>query len=548
MPVAHQPLGDGQARKLRRPSVGSTSAARAVKTDPPRLMMPPISVILAEAEPEGAAAHQREGQDVLDEHEAREQPVVEAGADQRRVIVEQAVGDGDAERQQDEAVREGESDAGQQQHAGAADSPMAMMAKPKSSVARSVGSSQPDALRIKARRAEPDPVEKGGLHGDRRGVGEGEAAIFRQAQKLRDEQPDREIEQDVAEKGDENRHGRVRAWRSRASRRSGGRRQRHGRLAAILVARGCCQAQRLRRGARCGVMPSATREFSTDSRRFTDGSAPRGRARLARLPPPRANRSRSGHAHDVTLPAAALAGLLSFLSPCVLPLVPPYLIFIAGTTIEERRRRRARARARARHPGRRRAVRARLLDGVRGARRQRLGRSARCCARISRLLSALAGVAIILMGLHFLGLFRFAPAVSREARVEVQKPVGLWGAYVMGLAFAFGWTPCIGPILAAILAVAASEETVGKGAGAARGLFARPRRSVSSSRRWRSSRSRAASTRFKRHFAHCCREGRWACLLVLTGIALPHRHAQPGRLRSGCLADVSGAALAARLG
>jgi cytochrome c-type biogenesis protein len=53
----------------------------------------------------------------------------------------------------------------------------------------------------------------------------------------------------------------------------------------------------------------------------------------------------------------------------------------------------------------------------------------------------------------------------REKRVEVSKPVGLWGAYVMGLAFAFGWTPCIGPILAAILAVAASEATVTKGAG-----------------------------------------------------------------------------------
>jgi cytochrome c-type biogenesis protein len=68
------------------------------------------------------------------------------------------------------------------------------------------------------------------------------------------------------------------------------------------------------------------------------------------------------------------------------------------------------------------------------------------------------------MGLHFLGL---APIglLMRQKRLEVAKPVGLWGAYLMGLAFAFGWTPCIGPILAAILAVAASEETVAKGAG-----------------------------------------------------------------------------------
>ena len=68
------------------------------------------------------------------------------------------------------------------------------------------------------------------------------------------------------------------------------------------------------------------------------------------------------------------------------------------------------------------------------------------------------------MGLHFLGLTPIG-CLHRQARIGVQKPVGLWGAYVMGLAFAFGWTPCIGPILAAILAVAASEATVAKGAG-----------------------------------------------------------------------------------
>ncbi len=68
------------------------------------------------------------------------------------------------------------------------------------------------------------------------------------------------------------------------------------------------------------------------------------------------------------------------------------------------------------------------------------------------------------MGLHFLGLTPIA-ALNRQARLTVQKPVGLWGAYPMGLAFALGWTPCIGPILATILAVAASEATVAKGAG-----------------------------------------------------------------------------------
>ena len=76
--------------------------------------------------------------------------------------------------------------------------------------------------------------------------------------------------------------------------------------------------------------------------------------------------------------------------------------------------------------------------------------------------SIVAGILIIVMGLHFLGLTPIAWLYQK--RMEVSSPVGLWGAYLMGLAFAFGWTPCIGPILAAILAVAASEQTVSKGA------------------------------------------------------------------------------------
>jgi cytochrome c-type biogenesis protein len=82
----------------------------------------------------------------------------------------------------------------------------------------------------------------------------------------------------------------------------------------------------------------------------------------------------------------------------------------------------------------------------------------------SEILATVAGIAIIIMGLHFLGITQIA-LLHRQKRLHVSKPVGLWGAYVMGLAFAFGWTPCIGPILAAILAVAASEQTVARGAG-----------------------------------------------------------------------------------
>ena len=78
-------------------------------------------------------------------------------------------------------------------------------------------------------------------------------------------------------------------------------------------------------------------------------------------------------------------------------------------------------------------------------------------------LAIVAGIAIIVMGLHFLGLTPIS-WLNRQARIHVQKPVGLWGAYLMGLAFALGWTPCIGPILAAILAIAASKATIAKGA------------------------------------------------------------------------------------
>ncbi|HEV2559760.1 MAG TPA: cytochrome c biogenesis protein CcdA [Microvirga sp.] len=164
---------------------------------------------------------------------------------------------------------------------------------------------------------------------------------------------------------------------------------------------------------------------------------------------------------DVSLTAAALGGLISFLSPCVLPLVPPYLSFLAGTTFDQLAAGDDRA-------VRRRALVAALLFVagfttvfvLLGATASALGQAVR---QYLGILSTVAGLAIIAMGLHFLGLLRIG-ILYREARFQVDRPVGLWGAYVMGLAFAFGWTPCIGPILAAILAVAGSEASVGQGA------------------------------------------------------------------------------------
>lgn len=166
---------------------------------------------------------------------------------------------------------------------------------------------------------------------------------------------------------------------------------------------------------------------------------------------------------DIPVFAAFAAGLISFLSPCVLPLVPPYLVYLTGATIEHvANDEEVRASKR--------AVMISALSFVLGFSTVfvALGASASFIGGFIRAWSAqfsiLAGVVIIVMGLHFLGLTRIG-LLMREGRMTMPKPVGLWGAYVMGLAFAFGWTPCIGPILAAILSVAASEATVVKGAG-----------------------------------------------------------------------------------
>lgn len=165
--------------------------------------------------------------------------------------------------------------------------------------------------------------------------------------------------------------------------------------------------------------------------------------------------------NDVSLPAAAFAGLISFLSPCVLPLAPPYLCYLAGTSLEELA-----------EDGETRARRDILVVAVLfvlgfstvfvalGATASAFGALIR---QWSHALSIAAGIGIILMGLHFLGALRVA-AMHREKRLEIARPPGLWSAYLMGLAFAFGWTPCIGPILATILAVAGSEDTATHGA------------------------------------------------------------------------------------
>ena len=167
---------------------------------------------------------------------------------------------------------------------------------------------------------------------------------------------------------------------------------------------------------------------------------------------------------DISYLAAGSAGLISFLSPCVLPLVPAYLCFVAGTSLDQ------------------------MMEGEDGvdkvlARRMALsalffvlgfstvfismGATASALSALIfdhiDIIGKVAGVVIVVFGLHYMGLFR-TRILEREVRFNPQRrPAGWLGAYLLGLAFAFGWTPCVGPILATILTLAASSESLGYG-------------------------------------------------------------------------------------
>ena len=166
---------------------------------------------------------------------------------------------------------------------------------------------------------------------------------------------------------------------------------------------------------------------------------------------------------EVSYLAAIGAGALSFLSPCVLPLVLPYLAFISGTTLHEEAVGEQQAQVLRR-------VFPAAFAFVLGFSTVFVALGATASA-VSGLivqhidvLAPLAGIVIIVLGLHFLGFFRIF-LLFREARFQVtSKPLGLLGAYVVGLAFAFGWTPCVGPVLAAVLMVAGSEDSIQYGA------------------------------------------------------------------------------------
>ena len=172
-------------------------------------------------------------------------------------------------------------------------------------------------------------------------------------------------------------------------------------------------------------------------------------------------RIRSLETHSLSLPIALVAGIVSFLSPCVLPLIPGYISMLSGASMEELR------------AGEQSALMRQVLRNAVAfvigfsAVFIALGASATAVGAFlaSRrpIFNIFAGVLIIVFGLHLTGLVKI-PFLYRDARFSTGAPRrGLLGAFVLGFAFAFGWTPCIGPILAAILAMAATRDTVFQG-------------------------------------------------------------------------------------
>lgn len=166
---------------------------------------------------------------------------------------------------------------------------------------------------------------------------------------------------------------------------------------------------------------------------------------------------------DISFGGAALAGLLSFLSPCILPMVPFYLCYLAGISMTDLKGNDGIA------PGvQRRMIIASILFAL-GVTTifVLLGLGATALGQAFRLwkeqLSYVASAILLVFGLHFLGVVRI-PLLYREARMDSSaNPATYLGAYAMGLAFGFGWTPCVGPALAAILMVASGQGDLLRG-------------------------------------------------------------------------------------
>lgn len=168
---------------------------------------------------------------------------------------------------------------------------------------------------------------------------------------------------------------------------------------------------------------------------------------------------------EFSLPLVFGAGVLSFLSPCVLPLVPPYLTYMSGASFDQLRADDAGAAALQRR------VALTSLFFIAGFSLVfiTLGATATAFGQVFRqalpILTPVAGIIIIAMGLHFIGVYRIG-LLDRQMRHQGPGVAsGPLGGFLLGLAFAIGWTPCIGPVLAAVLSVAAGRETAWEGAG-----------------------------------------------------------------------------------
>lgn len=165
--------------------------------------------------------------------------------------------------------------------------------------------------------------------------------------------------------------------------------------------------------------------------------------------------------HNLPLPLAAfVAGLLSFLSPCVLPLVPGYVSLISGASVDELQTQERRVLG---------TVMLHSITFVLGfsAVFIALGAVATSVGQLFNeyhsLLSKIAGIVVIIFGLHLTGLLKIKALYADKRMHEVKGGSSAVGSFVVGFAFAFGWTPCIGPILATILVLAGAQQTVLKG-------------------------------------------------------------------------------------
>jgi len=164
---------------------------------------------------------------------------------------------------------------------------------------------------------------------------------------------------------------------------------------------------------------------------------------------------------SLPLPLAAfVAGLISFLSPCVLPLVPGYVSLISGSGIEELKSSEGHLLRKLMLNSAAFIIGFSIVFITLGAISTEVGQ---VLAQYKSLLARVAGAVIILFGLHLTGILQIKALLADTRLHSLKGSSSAWGAFVIGFAFAFGWTPCVGPILAVVLGFAAAQDTVWKG-------------------------------------------------------------------------------------